>query len=80
MKIRDAAVVRGGEFTVDDRGAGGECCGGARNAGEARGEVVTAARINRDGTAALVDLDPPAVELDLVQPRVAFRRIAAQRG
>ena len=47
---------------------------------KAGGDVPSVAGVNRKGVLGSVDLDAPAVELDLVEPALTAREVATEDG
>lgn len=80
IDVRSALRIKRDELAVDDERGDRELAGGPRDMREA-GRDVDAMAGQQDSLAAIpVDLDTPAIELDLVRPQRARRRFGTQEG
>ena len=71
-------MIAGDDLGIEDGGVRGEAGDAVADFGEAVREVVAIAREDHDPFAAFVQLCPPAVEFDFVNPAVAAWRAALQ--
>jgi hypothetical protein len=72
-EIRGAVLCRDHDLAIDDRRPGVYVLGIGRDLSETIGPIVAAPGEYLDSSVPEVDLDPVAVELDLVNPPLARR-------
>jgi hypothetical protein len=77
LEIGKALMIQRSDFSIEDDIAGGQPGYRAHQIWEAKAKIIPALRIETDDAIAFVELSAPAIELDLVKPAKAGRRLVS---
>jgi hypothetical protein len=80
IERRNAVVIAGDSFAVDDAGARAQACQGLDNQREAMGEIIAGTAVEPHPLAVLAGNDAEAVVLDLMQPQCGYRLVVWRIG